>query len=47
MKLLDLILEDVSVPFPNQMVIEIENDLRDRIKVDCELPKSEVEKTDE
>jgi hypothetical protein len=45
MKLLDLILEDVSVPFPNQMVIEIENDLRDRIKVDCELPKSEEEKS--
>jgi uncharacterized membrane protein (UPF0127 family) len=45
MKLLDLILEDVKIPFPNRKTIKIENDLGNMITVNCEIPKTEEEKS--
>jgi uncharacterized membrane protein (UPF0127 family) len=45
MKLLDLILEEVKIPFPNKITISIENDLGDIVDVDCEIPNTEEEKS--
>ena len=45
MKLLDLILEDVKIPFPNRKTIKIENEIGDIITVKCEIPKTDEEKS--
>lgn len=45
MKLLDILLEDVQIPFPNKKTIKIKNDLGDIITVSCEIPETEEEKS--
>lgn len=43
MKLLDLILEDIKIPFGNKIVATIINDLGKKISINCEVPKTEEE----
>lgn len=44
MKLLDLLLEDVSIPFANVITATIINDLGEKIYINCEVPGTEEEK---
>jgi len=44
MKLLDILLENVEVPFKKKCTINILNDDGDTITVDCEIPYTEEEK---
>ena len=44
MKLLDILLEDVEVPFKKKCVMNITNNDGDIISVDCEVPTTEEEK---
>ena len=44
MKLLDILLEDVGVPFKEKCVMSITNNDGETISVDCEVPTTEEEK---
>ena len=44
MKLLDILLEDVEVPFKKKCIMNITNNDGETISVDCEVPKTEEEK---
>jgi uncharacterized membrane protein (UPF0127 family) len=44
MKLLDLLLENVTVPFKEQCVIKITNSNGKEVVVDCEVPTTDEEK---
>ena len=45
MKLLDILLENVEVPFKEKCIINIINDDGNPITVDCEIPTTDEEKT--
>jgi len=45
MKLLDILLEDVEVPFKKKCVMNITNNDGETISVDCEVPTTEEEKS--
>jgi len=45
MKLIDILLENLKIPFPNKELIKIENDLGNIITVNCEIPETEEEKS--
>ena len=45
MKLLDILLEDVGVPFKEKCVMSITNNDGETISVDCEVPTTEEEKS--
>jgi uncharacterized membrane protein (UPF0127 family) len=44
MKLLDLILENVTIPFKNKTEMVVINNDGDKISVNCEIPTTEEEK---
>jgi uncharacterized membrane protein (UPF0127 family) len=45
MKLLDILLEDVEVPFKTKCIMNITNNDGETISVDCEVPTTEEEKS--
>ena len=45
MKLLDILLEDVEVPFKEKCVMNITNNGGETVSVDCEVPTTEEEKS--
>ena len=45
MKLLDILLEDVEVPFKKKCVMNITNNGGETVSVDCEVPTTEEEKS--
>jgi hypothetical protein len=44
MKLLNILLENVEIPFKKKCVIEITNNDGENISIDCEVPTTEEEK---
>ena len=44
MKLLDLVLKDVSVPFKESCILTITNTNGEEVVVDCEIPSTDEEK---
>jgi uncharacterized membrane protein (UPF0127 family) len=45
MKLLDILLENIKIPFKEKCVIDITNNDGEVISVDCEIPTTEEEKS--